>query len=130
MPQVQDHYAREGIAARVLAALRAERGEDVAITPDALAPLDHLHGRGVLATEDLATMLAIKPGQRVLDIGSGIARAGAMDRGALPMPRHRHRPDGGVLRRRRGAERRLRRGRSGTDRARQRARPAIPGRQL
>ncbi len=70
--QVEDHYGSEGIAGRILAALRAEFGADVAITPDALAPLDHFHGRGVLATRELVAMLDPRPGERVLDIGCGI----------------------------------------------------------
>ena len=66
------HYARDAIADRILAALRAEAGPDVAITPEALAPLDHFHGRGVRATEDLLALLDPRPGERVLDIGCGI----------------------------------------------------------
>ena len=41
--KVQDHYASEGIAARILAALRAAGGSEAGpITPDALAPLDEV----------------------------------------------------------------------------------------
>jgi len=68
---VQQHYGRGGIAERVLAALRAV-SPDVAVTPEALAPLDHFHGRGVVATEELAKLLDPRPGERILDIGSGI----------------------------------------------------------
>ena len=74
--RVQDHYASSGtggdIAARVLAALRAHVGADVAITPETLAPLDHFHGRGVLATQDLAALLEPRAGEAILDIGSGV----------------------------------------------------------
>lgn len=72
--RVQDHYASEGIAARILAALRAAHGGDegAAVTPDALAPLDHFHGRGPRATEEMAALLDPRPGERVLDIGGGI----------------------------------------------------------
>ncbi len=69
---VARHYARDAIADRVLAALRAEAGDDVAITPDTLAPLDHFHGRGVRATADLLALLGPRPGEQVLDIGCGI----------------------------------------------------------
>jgi ubiquinone/menaquinone biosynthesis C-methylase UbiE len=81
MPErVQDHYASAGagsaIAARVLAALRAHAGPDTTITPeitpDTLAPLDHFHSRGVLATQALAALLDPQPGETILDIGSGI----------------------------------------------------------
>jgi ubiquinone/menaquinone biosynthesis C-methylase UbiE len=70
--QVELHYGTAGIAERILAALRAEIGERAPVTPDALAPLDHFHGRGVLATKEIAALLAPKAGERVLDIGCGI----------------------------------------------------------
>jgi SAM-dependent methyltransferase len=74
--RVQDHYASSGsgeaIAARIFAALRAHAGAEVAITPDTLAPLDHFHGRGVLATQALVALLEPLAGESILDIGSGI----------------------------------------------------------
>jgi sarcosine/dimethylglycine N-methyltransferase len=69
---VAEHYGSAGIAERVLAALRAAKGPDAPVTPDALAPFDHFHGRGVVATQEIAAQLALQPGERVLDIGSGI----------------------------------------------------------
>jgi sarcosine/dimethylglycine N-methyltransferase len=74
--RVQDHYARSGsggaMAARIIAALRAHAGADVAITPETLAPIDHLHGRGELATQELIALLEPQPGEAILDIGSGL----------------------------------------------------------
>jgi len=70
--RVEDHYANPEIVPRILAALRQVNGPDAAITPDALAPLDHFHGRGVVATREMAAMLNPQPGEHVLDIGSGI----------------------------------------------------------
>jgi len=74
--RVQDHYASSGsgsaIAARIIAALRAHAGADMAITPETLAPLDHFHGRGVLATQALVALLEPRAGEEILDIGSGI----------------------------------------------------------
>jgi SAM-dependent methyltransferase len=70
--EVARHYGTAGIAERILAALRAAHGPDAPVTVDALAPADHFHGRGVLATADLAEMLDPQPGERILDIGSGI----------------------------------------------------------
>jgi sarcosine/dimethylglycine N-methyltransferase len=69
---VEQHYASEGITSRMLAALRAVNGPDVPITPDTLAPIDHFHGRGALATEELAVLLQPKSSDHVLDIGCGI----------------------------------------------------------
>ncbi len=69
---VARHYGNSGIADRVLAALRDANGPDAAVTPEALAPIDHFHGRGVLATEELVALLKPQPGERVLDIGSGV----------------------------------------------------------
>jgi SAM-dependent methyltransferase len=69
---VARHYGTSGIAARVLAALREAQGPDAPVTVDALAPLDQFHGRGPLATRELVALLAPQPGERVLDIGSGI----------------------------------------------------------
>ena len=70
--QVEKHYASEGITARVLTALRAVNGQDVAITPDTLAPIDHFHGKGLVATEELASLLQPKASDHLLDIGCGI----------------------------------------------------------
>ena len=61
-----------GIADRILAALREANGPDAPVTPEALAPIDHFHGRGVLATGELVALLKPHPGERLLDIGSGI----------------------------------------------------------
>src|SRR5205814_10075012 len=69
---VAQHYGSAGIAERVLAAFREANGPNAPVTPEALAPFDHFHGRGVLATQEIAAQLALKPGERVLDIGSGI----------------------------------------------------------
>jgi SAM-dependent methyltransferase len=70
--EVERHYGSAGIAERVLAAFRAAHGPDAPVTPDSLAPFDHFHGRGVAATQEIAAQLALQPGERVLDIGSGI----------------------------------------------------------
>lgn len=70
--EVTQHYASGDIAARILAALRAENGADVAITPDTLAVIDHFHGRGLAATKELVAALAPQSGEHILDIGSGI----------------------------------------------------------
>ena len=45
---------------RALSALRSANGPDGAITPETLAPIDHFHGKGVVATEEPAPMLQLK----------------------------------------------------------------------
>jgi sarcosine/dimethylglycine N-methyltransferase len=70
--EVARHYGNAGIAARVLAALREAQGPDAPITVDGLAPLDQFHGRGPVATRELVGLLAPQPGERLIDIGSGI----------------------------------------------------------
>lgn len=69
---VATHYGSGGIADRVLAALREANGPDAPVTPEALAPIDHFHGRGALATEELVALLRPLAGERLLDIGSGV----------------------------------------------------------
>lgn len=70
--RVEDHYTSKGIAARILAALGAAGGEATPVTPDALAPLDHFHGRGLKATLEMVALLEPHPDERILDIGGGI----------------------------------------------------------
>jgi SAM-dependent methyltransferase len=69
---VTRHYASAGIADQVLSALRAASGPEAPVTPDSLAPFDHFHGRGLAATREIAARLAPRPGERLVDIGSGI----------------------------------------------------------
>ena len=69
---VPEHYASTGITARILTALRAVNGPDAPITPDTLAPIDHFHGKGVVATEELAALLQPETSNSLLDIGCGI----------------------------------------------------------
>lgn len=69
---VARHYGNDGIAARILAALRSVNGPDAPITADALSVMDHFHGRGIVATQELAALLKPQPHETVLDIGSGI----------------------------------------------------------
>jgi ubiquinone/menaquinone biosynthesis C-methylase UbiE len=69
---VEEHYASTDITARVLTALRTVNGPDVPITPDTIAPIDHFHGKGAVATEELAALLQPKTSDHLLDIGCGI----------------------------------------------------------
>ncbi|MFP6748585.1 MAG: class I SAM-dependent methyltransferase [Alphaproteobacteria bacterium] len=70
--EVESHYSRGDLYQVIMAALAAA-GRDVSnLRPEDLEPLEHFHGRGVVATADLAVSLALSPGDEVLDIGSGI----------------------------------------------------------
>jgi sarcosine/dimethylglycine N-methyltransferase len=74
--RVQDYYAQSGtgagIAARIIAVLRAAAGAAVLISPETLAPFDHVHGQGVLQTEELIARLEPRADEAILDIGAGI----------------------------------------------------------
>jgi ubiquinone/menaquinone biosynthesis C-methylase UbiE len=70
--EVERHYARSGLIDRLLAAL-AEAGKPIdKLTLEDLAPIDQFHTRRIRATEELGQLLAPKPGERLIDIGSGI----------------------------------------------------------
>jgi ubiquinone/menaquinone biosynthesis C-methylase UbiE len=70
--EIERHYGRGGLLDRILTALK-EAGKDIdRLTIDDLSPIDELHSRRRLATKELAAMLAPKPGERLLDIGSGL----------------------------------------------------------
>src|SRR5262245_16116916 len=73
---VQDHYAGDdtgsAMASRILTAVRAVYGQDAAITPETLAPLDHFNSRGLAATQALGALLDPHAGESLLDIGGGV----------------------------------------------------------
>lgn len=64
------HYGGDRLAERILQAA-AKAGIET-ITPEALAPADEFHTRGIEATRELATLVQLKPSDRVLDVGSGL----------------------------------------------------------
>ena len=70
--EVARHYAHSDLTGTVLAALR-DAGRDLgALTTADLAPVDEFHLGWHPQTVDLAARLALPPGSRLLDIGSGI----------------------------------------------------------
>jgi len=70
--QVSDHYTH-GTLFEAIARALASAGIDIdAATVDQLAALDHFHGRGLAATEQLLGRLDIAPSNHVLDVGCGI----------------------------------------------------------
>ncbi|TJX39123.1 MAG: methyltransferase domain-containing protein, partial [Mesorhizobium sp.] len=71
-PGIARHYEISGLEERILAAL-ADTGVDVAhLRAGDLEAVDEFHIGGVAATRDLISQLGLKPGARLLDIGSGI----------------------------------------------------------
>lgn len=72
---VSRHYAKPGLEAIILDALRASGRDPEALTPDDLAAIDEFHMGGRAATAELAEALALRPGMRLLDIGSGLGGA-------------------------------------------------------
>ena len=69
---VRAHYGRGRLYEELMDALAAA-GKDIdRLTARDLAPLDHFHGRGIEATEEMADLLPVSQGDRLLDIGSGL----------------------------------------------------------
>ena len=72
MADVQAHWTRPGVLARIDAAL-AELGQDPQIrTPDILATVEHLHSGGLATTREQAKRIALTTDSRILDVGCGI----------------------------------------------------------
>ena len=69
---VQAHYRAVGLLDRIVAGLREAGKDPDAPTVDDLAPADEFHSAGRAATKDLAALAALRPGTRVLDVGSGL----------------------------------------------------------
>ena len=70
--EISAHYTSGGLLARLEARLREDGCDPARPTLEALAPYDHFHGRGVEATEDLASRLRVAETDHVLDVGSGL----------------------------------------------------------
>ena len=70
--EIAGYYGRGGLLERLNAAL-AEDGVDPAHPSlEDLAPYDQFHNRGLEATVEIANQLAVRPADRLLDVGSGI----------------------------------------------------------
>jgi MPBQ/MSBQ methyltransferase len=69
---IESHYGRGEVLSSILNALRAAGKDPARLTPADLAAVDEFHIRGREATIELAARAALKPGQRVLDVGSGL----------------------------------------------------------
>jgi MPBQ/MSBQ methyltransferase len=69
---VEQHYALDDLAGRILDALRIAGVDVEALTPDDLSPLDEFHIRGREATDELAELAGLAGGEQVLDVGCGL----------------------------------------------------------
>lgn len=69
---VQNHWTREGVLARIDAVLREMGHDPEAVTPEILTGVEHLHTGGLATSRDQAAKLSLGPDTRVLDIGCGI----------------------------------------------------------
>ena len=69
---ITDHYTSGDLLARLEARLRDDGIDPSRPTVEALAPYDHFHGRGLEATEDMASLLQVAETDHLLDIGSGL----------------------------------------------------------
>jgi ubiquinone/menaquinone biosynthesis C-methylase UbiE len=70
--KVIEHYGKSDLKVKLEAALAAAGLADRPLSPADLAPLDQFHTRGMAATIELAEASGVKPGQSVVDIGSGL----------------------------------------------------------
>ena len=69
---VERHYGRANLLDTILQALRQAGKDPDRLTPEDLAPVDEFHIRGREGTVELAVRAGLSPGQRVLDVGSGL----------------------------------------------------------
>jgi len=69
---IAEHWGSGDIYSMIVSALEKMSKPLDGLTIEDLAPIDHVHARGLPATVDLADRLPIKPGQRIVDIGCGL----------------------------------------------------------
>src|SRR5262245_47868810 len=69
---VQAHWTRPGVLARLDAALTELGHDPQKLTPEILATVEHLHSGGLATTGELAKRIALTEDSRVLDVGCGI----------------------------------------------------------
>lgn len=69
---VSQQWGEGDVLNRILDALEASGITAANASVEALAPLDHFHARGFHATRELADVLPVKAGDRLVDIGCGV----------------------------------------------------------
>ena len=69
---VARHYGSAGLEERILAAVAREGKDPEKLAAADLAPVDEFHVGGIEATQELAAHMELRPGTRLLDVGSGI----------------------------------------------------------
>lgn len=69
---IADHWGKGDVFGVIVSALQMMSKPLDGLTLEDLAPVDHFHARGFPATVELADLLPIKAGQRILDIGCGL----------------------------------------------------------
>jgi ubiquinone/menaquinone biosynthesis C-methylase UbiE len=69
---VAGHYGREGLVQRILDAVVREGKDPEKLAAIDLAAADEFHVGGIDATQELAAHMELRPGMRLLDVGSGI----------------------------------------------------------
>ncbi|MBF0276137.1 MAG: class I SAM-dependent methyltransferase [SAR324 cluster bacterium] len=69
---IKQHYSMQGLLEKIKAGLALREKTPDNVEPSDLAMVDEFHVRGRDATLDLFRTLKIKPGDQVLDVGSGL----------------------------------------------------------
>ena len=70
--KISAHWGKGGLWEDILTMIESAGLDPDNLTPEQLAPMDHLHGRGVDATIELLGLINPKPEMHILDIGSGV----------------------------------------------------------
>ena len=70
--KINSHWGKGGLWEAVSAMIEAAGLDPNNLNPNELAPMDHLHGRGVDATRELLEYIKPESGMHLLDIGSGV----------------------------------------------------------
>jgi ubiquinone/menaquinone biosynthesis C-methylase UbiE len=79
MSGLKTHYAAFDIEARILAGIRAAGlNPEQRLSAEELGALDHFHTGGLRASHELLAITPIEAGDRVIDVGAGLAGSARM----------------------------------------------------